>query len=218
MIVDAVCLFFLWQVELPPPWVWESCKLPVVLIFVAGIDPSPFIWAIVALGIVISFTASSAVGMDKGLKWLSDQNLKLYILILLFIIVVGPTAYIFKIGVEGMGEFVTTFFSKSTYLGVATGEDWSRWWSIFYWASWIAYAPVVGSIPYPTLLRPHHTSILAVNLVAPALFGIVWFTVFWRHLHSYAIRWFFRSLVRFGNQWIRKCCICLLINSPLGRL
>ena len=77
-----------------------------------------------------------------------------------------------------MGEFVTTFFSKSTYLGVATGEDWSRWWSIFYWASWIAYAPVVGvfltRLCYGRTIR----QFLAVNLVAPALFGIVWFTVF----------------------------------------
>ncbi len=176
-IVDAVCLFSL-AGGIATSMGMGIMQIASGLDFVAGIDPSPFIWAIVALGIVISFTASSAVGMDKGLKWLSDQNLKLYILILLFIIVVGPTAYIFKIGVEGMGEFVTTFFSKSTYLGVATGEDWSRWWSIFYWASWIAYAPVVGvfltRLCYGRTIR----QFLAVNLVAPALFGIVWFTVF----------------------------------------
>lgn len=146
--------------------------------FLSGIDASPFMWLIIAIVIVIAFTASSALGMDKGLKWLADQNIKLYAIVLLFILIVGPTAYICKLGIQGMGEFATTFFAKSTFLGVDTGEDWSRWWSIFYWAAWIAYAPVVGvfltRLCYGRTIR----QFLAVNLIGPAMFGILWFTIF----------------------------------------
>lgn len=146
--------------------------------FLTGWEANAFLWLIIAVVIVVSFTASSAIGMDKGLKWLADQNVKLYAIVLLFILICGPTAYIFKIGTQGMGEFLTTFFAKSTYLGVDSGEDWSRWWSIFYWAVWIAYAPVVGvfltRLCYGRTIR----EFLVVNLFGPALFGIIWFTVF----------------------------------------
>ncbi|MEE0776755.1 MAG: BCCT family transporter, partial [Bacillota bacterium] len=176
-VVDAVCLFSL-AGGIATSMGMGIMQISSGLNFVTGIDPTPFVWAMVALCIILFFTASSAVGMDKGLKWLSDQNLKLYVIVLLFILIVGPTTYILKLGAESTGEFITTFFAKSTYLGAATGEDWSRWWSIFYWASWIAYAPVVGvfltRLCYGRTIR----QFLAVNLVAPAIFGILWFTVF----------------------------------------
>ncbi|MGN0962442.1 MAG: BCCT family transporter, partial [Clostridia bacterium] len=146
--------------------------------FLGGISASPLLWLIIAVVIVVAFTASSALGMDKGLKWLADQNIKLYGIVLLFILIVGPTAYICKLGFQGMGEFATTFFAKSTYLGVDTGEDWARWWSIFYWAAWIAYAPVVGVFLTRLCYGRTVRQFLVVNLLGPAMFGILWFTIF----------------------------------------
>lgn len=175
--IDAVCLFAL------AGGIATSMGLGIMQIasgldYVAHLQPTPLVWAIIALIIIVAFTGSSALGIDRGLKWLANQNLKLYIIVLLFILIVGPTAFILKLGVEGLGEFITTFFSKSTFLGVAKGEDWARWWSIFYWAAWIAYAPVVGvfltRLCYGRTIR----QFITVNLVAPALFGIVWFTIF----------------------------------------
>ena len=146
--------------------------------YVSGVKITPLLWAVVAVAIVIMFTASSAVGMDKGLKWLADQNVKLYAVVMLFVLIVGPTAFILKFGVQGMGEFISTFFAKSTYLGADSGEDWSRWWSIFYWAAWIAYAPVVGVFLTRLCYGRTVRQFLVVNLIGPALFGILWFTIF----------------------------------------
>ncbi|MEE0776652.1 MAG: BCCT family transporter, partial [Bacillota bacterium] len=146
--------------------------------FSLGIEPSKLIWALIALFIVVAFTFSSLLGIDKGLKWLADQNLKIYIVVLLFLLIAGPTAYILKLGTESIGAFVTTFFEKSTYLGAASGEDWSRWWTMFYWAMWIAYAPVIGIFLSRLCYGRTVRHFLVVNLVAPALFGISWFTIF----------------------------------------
>lgn len=146
--------------------------------FSLGIETNQGVWAIIALAIVIIFTISGLLGIDRGLKWLADQNLKIYIGVLIFLLIAGPTAYIFKIGVEGMGTLATTFFQKSTYLGAATGEDWSRWWTVFYWAMWIAYAPVIGIFLTRLCYGRTVRQFLVVNLVAPAIFGIIWFTIF----------------------------------------
>lgn len=146
--------------------------------YVSGITPSPTLWAILCILIVAAFTITSILGVDKGIKWLSDQNLKLYIVVLIFLFIVGPTTYILNLGIESTGTFITTFFEKATYLGTFNGEDWSRWWTIFYWAVWFAYAPVIGifytRLCYGRTIR----QFLAVNLIAPSIFGILWFTIF----------------------------------------
>ena len=62
--------------------------------------------------------------------------------------------------------------------GSGHGEDWSRWWTIFYWAMWIVYAPVIGIFLTRLCYGRTVRQFLLVNLVAPAIFGIIWFTIF----------------------------------------
>ncbi|MEG1822459.1 MAG: BCCT family transporter [Clostridiales bacterium] len=176
-IVDAICLFALVS-GMASGMGLGIMQIASGLEFATGLQPSTLIWALIAIFIVIAFTFSGALGIDKGLKWLSDQNLKLYIMVLIFLLVVGPTAFILKLGVEGLGIFITTFFAKSTFLGAATGEDWSRWWTVFYWAMWIVYAPVVGIFLTRLCYGRTVRQFLVVNLIAPAIFGIIWFTIF----------------------------------------
>lgn len=175
--IDAVCLFAL-AGGIATSMGMGIMQITSGLSFLTGITPTKVVWSLVALFIIVAFSISSAVGIDKGLKWLANQNLKLYGVVLLFILVTGPTAYILNLGVEGIGEFITTFFQKSTFLGAASGDDWSRWWSIFYWAAWIAYAPVVGVFLTRLCYGRTVRQFLLVNLAAPALFGIIWFTIF----------------------------------------
>jgi choline/carnitine/betaine transport len=145
--------------------------------YVFGIDTTTTIWAIVTLVTVVSFTFTSVIGIDKGLKWLADQNFKLYVAVLAFILIVGPTAFIMNLGVESLGDFITTFFNKSTNMGVKFSESWSQWWTIFYWAVWIAYAPVVGMfltrLTYGRTIR----QFILTNVVGPGVFCMIWFMI-----------------------------------------
>lgn len=145
--------------------------------FVFGIDTTTTIWAIVTVVTVVSFTFTSVIGMDKGLKWLADQNFKLYVAVLAFILIVGPTAFIMNLGVESLGDFVTTFFNKSTNMGIKFDESWSQWWTIFYWAVWIAYAPVVGMfltrLTYGRTIR----QFILTNVIGPGVFCMIWFMI-----------------------------------------
>lgn len=186
--------------------------------FSTGLEPSRLVWALIAVFIVVTFTFSSKLGLDKGLKWLADQNLKIYIIVLAFIFIVGPTAYILKIGTESMGTLVTTFFQKSTYLGAANGEDWSRWWTIFYWAMWIVYAPVIGIFLTRLCYGRTVRQFLLVNLVAPAIFGIIWFTIFGGTAIHMQLENIFDLWSVFQDKGLESAAFSFFQQLPLGTI
>lgn len=143
-----------------------------------GVKPTKILWILICSAIVIFFIASSYLGLNKGMKWLSDKNAKIYLLILLFIFIFGPTSFILSLGTQSIGSFFDTFFERTTVLSPIEGSEWPRWWPIYYWAIWIAYAPIAGmffgSIARGRTIR----EFLTINMIAPAVFGIIWFSIF----------------------------------------
>lgn len=147
--------------------------------YVFPVEASKIVWLIVAVAIVVFFTLSTATGLDKGMNWLSSQNVKLYFIVMIFLFIVGPTDYLMKLGTQATGEYIQNFVHMHFYLGVDhPGEDWADWWTVFYWAVWFAYAPIAGvfitRISYGRTIK----EFLLVNLIAPSVFGILWFTIF----------------------------------------
>lgn len=71
-----------------------------------GIEPSKFVWLIVEIIIVAGFLLMSIGGIAKGIKIITDRNLELYILVLIFVIGFGPTLYVFDMFTESTS---TTF-------------------------------------------------------------------------------------------------------------
>jgi choline/carnitine/betaine transport len=176
-IVDAVCLFAVVG-GISGSMGQGIMQITSGLGYVTPIEPSKMVWLGVVIFTVAAFTISSGVGMDKGLNFLSNQNVKLYAIVLVYITIVGPTAYIFKLGTQSFGTYISEFFTMHTYLGVDSGEDWSRWWTVFYWAGWMAYAPVVGVFLTRLCYGRTVRQFLVMNLLAPAAFGMLWFSVF----------------------------------------
>lgn len=143
-----------------------------------GLSPNRIVWIAIVGTIVVSFIFSSYIGIQKGMKWLSDKNSKIYIAILAFIFIFGPTTFILSLGTQATGEFIGTFFERTTILSPIIGSQWPRWWPIYYWAIWVAYAPIsgmfFGSIAKGRTIR----EFLFYNLILPAVFGIIWFAIF----------------------------------------
>lgn len=135
-------------------------------------------WAIVDIAIVVTFVASSVVGLFKGIKRLSEINLVIFILLLVFVLVVGPTAFVLNLGTEAFANHVATFFPKAAFTGAAAGDTWAGAWTIFYWCNWLAWAPVtgmfLGRISYGRTIR----QALMLQFAAPAIFDILWVAVF----------------------------------------
>ena len=108
----------------------------------------------VQIGILIVCTAifgtSAYSGIKKGIQTLSNINLFLAAMLLMFVIIVGPTVFMSEVALTSLATVVQNFFTMSTYLepfGGYNGFDDSAFpqdWTIFYWAWWLAYAPSIG--------------------------------------------------------------------------
>jgi choline/glycine/proline betaine transport protein len=121
-------------------------------------------------------------GLDKGIRRLSEWNIRLALVILLFVLLVGPTVFLLKSFVQNLGYYVAHFFELSfwteTYLGAQDGSHWQNDWTIFYWAWWISWSPFVGIfIARVSRGRTIREFMLGVLLV-PSILTFVWMSVF----------------------------------------
>jgi len=143
-----------------------------------GIPISSTLWIIIAAVIIGSYTISSYTGIDRGIRFLANQNTKIFLGTMVFIFIVGPTTFILNLGVESFGNYISNFINQSFYLSTAAESGWPKWWTIYFWANWLAFAPIVGLFLVRLTKGRTIREFISVNLIAPALFGMVWFAVY----------------------------------------
>ncbi|MAD60462.1 MAG: choline transporter [Myxococcales bacterium] len=125
-------------------------------------------------------TVSLVTGVDKGIKILSEVNMVIAGLLLLFVFLVGPTTYILDRFTEGVGLYFNDFVYRSFKLGQAgtTESNWIKGWSVVYWGWWVAWAPFVGMfvarISRGRTIRDFVLSVMCV----PVVVTFFWFAVF----------------------------------------
>lgn len=147
----------------------------------ATISPLPDVFA-TTLGVIavvtVLFLISSLTGLDKGIQMLSKANIILALLLLTFMLIVGPTVYILSIFTTTIGQYFANLLEMSLASNPFEGYQWTKSWTMFYWAWWISWAPFVGlfvaSISRGRTIREF---ILGAMLV-PTLLTFVWFSVF----------------------------------------
>jgi len=127
-------------------------------------------------------TMSLIFGLDKGIKVVSNWNMRLAVTLLLFTLLVGPTIFLLKSYVQNIGSYISNVIEMSfwtnAYTGVVDNNDWQNKWTIFYWAWWISWAPFVGIfIARISKGRTFREFILGVILV-PTLFTFLWISIF----------------------------------------
>lgn len=135
------------------------------------------IFAIVAT-VTVLFMISAISGLDKGIKFLSNLNVSIATLLLVATLIMGPTLLILNSFTNGMGLYLQELVRDSFRIDPFSNNEWYGWWTIFYWAWWIAWAPFVGvfiaRISRGRTIREFITGVL----LAPTIFSFIWFAVF----------------------------------------
>jgi len=90
------------------------------------------------------FGTSAYLGLKKGIKILADLNLAMMFFVMAFILILGPTIYILTISTNSFGLMLDNFFRISFWTDPIDRGGFPEAWTIFYWAWWIAYAPMMG--------------------------------------------------------------------------
>ncbi|MCR5820840.1 MAG: BCCT family transporter [Bacteroidaceae bacterium] len=136
--------------------------------------------SIIIIVVTTAAITSAVAGMNKGVKRLSELNLLMTILIVLFILCLGPTTFLLSAFSEGIGNYINQFadLSFKTFAFEKDGRSWFTNWTVMYWAWWISWAPFVGLfIARISRGRTIREYVLAV-LFVPSIFIFLWMTVF----------------------------------------
>jgi len=109
-----------------------------------GIQTSFTLQLIVMLFCIGLFALSVYLGIEKGIKRLSDLNVYLALGLMAFILVVGPTLFILKASTDTIGFMLGNFVRMMSWTDPVGQTGFVESWTIFYWAWWIAFAPAIG--------------------------------------------------------------------------
>lgn len=174
-ILDAICLYSLVA--------GMAASLGAGILSISGgirkyfaIEESSFLLGAITFAIVFTFILSAVSGLQRGIRILSNINIKGFIILAIFILTFGPIYFISSLGLESLGEFFVTMPQRG--LGIGIDEGWSNSWTVFYWANWLAWTPVtalfLGRIAVGYTVR----EFILYNLLFPSIFSILWMIIF----------------------------------------
>ncbi|MYM20932.1 BCCT family transporter [Brevibacterium sp. 5221] len=137
---------------------------------------------LVVLVVIITLLATTSVvtGLGAGIKWLSNINLSVAGLLLISLIIMGPTVFLFREMIQAFGLYLANFFQMTFDTAAYTGEEGQTWassWTIFYWGWWISWAPFVGVFIARISRGRTIREFIAGVLLVPTMVSFVWFSV-----------------------------------------
>lgn len=145
--------------------------------YLLGVKFSVTIQVVLIASITFIATLSVVSGIDKGVKFLSELNIKIAFVFMIAIFILGPTAYIIKLFSNSLGVYLNDFIKSSFFISVGD-NSWQGSWSVFYLAWWISWSPFVGMfIARISKGRTIREFVFAV-LVIPSILSFVWLSVF----------------------------------------
>jgi choline/glycine/proline betaine transport protein len=153
-------------------------QLSTGLNYLFGVPESGGLKLAITVAIMAMAAVSVALGLDSGIKRLSEINSFLAIALLCFVLLIGPTALILGGTLENFGFYVANLITTSTNLFTYSDTEWLGGWTIFYWGWWISWAPFVGIFIARISRGRTIREFLIGVMLAPTLFVVLWMNVF----------------------------------------
>lgn len=148
------------------------------LSYITPLPNNIWVQLVIIVFVTIAFMISASTGLDKGIKILSNTNIGVAGLLLLFVVILGPTVFIVESFVTTLGGYVSNIVPMSLTLTPFSESDWLGKNTIFFWAWHISWAPFMGlfiaRISKGRTIRQFMTGVLLV----PSIIAIIWFTAF----------------------------------------
>ncbi|ELY91735.1 BCCT transporter [Natrialba hulunbeirensis JCM 10989] len=151
--------------------------------FVTGLD---YQWGLnfgdtgillVVTTMTILFTISMVLGIDKGIRRLSNFNMGLFVLLMVVTFIVGPTMFLLLLGSQAVGGMISDFTAMSLYTGAAEGgTGWVEDWTVFYWAWALSWSPFAGLFIARISKGRTVREVAFTGIVATSAATIPWFT------------------------------------------
>ncbi|MAD70907.1 MAG: glycine/betaine ABC transporter [Alcanivorax sp.] len=135
----------------------------------------------VQIAIIVGVTAAAVIsvmrGLDGGVKLLSNINMGLAALLLLFVMIAGPTLLIFTSMGQTAVDYAANIIPLSNWIG-REDQGFLHDWTVFYWAWWISWSPFVGMFIARVSRGRTVREFLTAVLLVPTLVTVVWMATF----------------------------------------
>jgi choline/glycine/proline betaine transport protein len=146
---------------------------------------------LIALAVVVAMI-SAVSGIARGIRRLSEANVLLTIGLAAFILIAGPTIFLLNAFVLNIGDYVSRFPSLTLQtFAFDRPTQWLSFWTLFFWAWWIAWASFVGLFLARISRGRTIRQFVAGTLTIPFMYVVLWVSIFGNSA---------LSVVRDGNQ------------------
>ena len=144
--------------------------------YLFGVPKSAIIQVTIIVVITCIATLSVVSGIGKGVRILSELNMRVAGLFLILMVILGPTLFILRSFNNGIGYYLNNFISISFFS--ENGNAWQGSWTIFYWAWWISWSPFVGMFIARISKGRSVREFVTAILIIPTLLSFIWMTTF----------------------------------------
>jgi choline-glycine betaine transporter len=143
--------------------------------------PNGFATQAIVIGALVGiYTLSALSGINRGIQLTSAINIWLAFILIIFILVAGPTRFIFEGFFNSMGVYLTNFFPMALYrgeAGVFGAPGWLGWWTVFFWGWFLGYGPLMAVfVARVSRGRSIRAIVILLSIVAPLVTNF-WFTI-----------------------------------------
>ncbi|HLS73138.1 MAG TPA: BCCT family transporter [Actinomycetaceae bacterium] len=143
-----------------------------------GLGENRLVQVVIIAAVTAVAVISVSVGLEKGIKRLSNLNIIMAVALLCFVVAAGPTLFVIKGTIESVGLYASALPQLAFWNDTINDSGWQNNWTVFYWAWTISWSPFTGiftaKISKGRTIRQFVSGVLA----APVLFSILWFGVF----------------------------------------
>lgn len=131
--------------------------------------------------LTVAFVASAISGVEKGIQWLSNTNMVLALLLVVFVFVAGPTILILDLLPTSVFTYLGDLPEMAGRTEISGGEgvaDWLSSWTVFYWAWWISWTPFVGMFIARISRGRTIRQFIGGVILVPSTVSLIWFAIF----------------------------------------
>ena len=164
------------------------------------------------LGITAVALVSVLAGLDKGVKLLSEANMIMALLLLCFVLFIGPTLHILSTFFTGLIDYARYLLPLSNWVG-REDTGFFHGWTTFYWAWWISWSPFVGMfIARVSRGRTVREFIICV-LIIPTLVGVLWMSAFGGTAIDQVVNQGYDGVTKTISDWTPELSLFLMLEA-----
>ena len=139
-----------------------------------GIPNTYMTQVMILVGLIGIYTISAVSGVTKGIQILSRANVILAVVLMAFILIFGPTAFIIDGYLHSFGIYLDQFIPMATF---RASPAWLDWWTVFFWGWFLGYGPLMAMfVARISKGRTIREMVLLISIVAPVI-TCFWFTI-----------------------------------------